>query len=517
MLSDFLYLLHSIYESVYTDIYIHDILASNHLAMHQIKKQPAFNFSECYANNVDSAYRYAYTLTQDRALAEDLTAQAFLTLLEKQDTLQVSHETVKYWLFRTIKNHNSNRMRKKQEETMESDCEVASDDESIEAIAIAKADIKLVSTYLQNLSPTEREIITLRLWEDMSYNDISDQLGIPADTARVKYRRAIQKLTKQLQGTKKRAITPELVITGLLACRDAKAHKLPLFLHTSTFLKIYKNPVLKYLPLTLTRLGSLLNMRRLPALTIMTCFILLLLTYPTMLPQGIREVASTTHTPHKNDLTLSASINLSPEPARSPQTPNITEITPEPLPQTKPPVSQKNNNTISQPSQHNQPNQHHSPHSPENETAESGQDPEPAYLEYQDEETRITFQYPSRLNVIKNTTASEITFSISNGADKLIISRKPSPVQPLQPSSITSEQILSTSTGKTVVKVVRSHVTPSTEIRYTTLHTDNPSFPQGYYTSGFPLNGAWEVGIDTTTQHEPKPMLEEIVKSLRHN
>jgi hypothetical protein len=169
-----------------------------------------------------------------------------------------------------------------------------------------------------------------------------------------------------------------------------------------------------------------------------------------------------------NDLALSASINLSPEPARSPQTPNIAEITPEPLPQTKPPVSQKNNNTISQHSQHNQPNQQHPPQSPENQTPESVQEQEPAYLDYQDEETQITFRYPSSLKVTKNTTASEITFSISNGADKLIISRKLSPVQPLQPSSITSEQMLSTSTGKTVVKVVRSNVTPSTEIRYTT-------------------------------------------------
>ena len=74
------------------------------------------------------------------------------------------------------------------------DIEDEEDSDIINTLTVA--DIK---TGIGNLSPTYRNIITLRLFEEMSFADIAQHLDINASTVRVQYARGILKLRTLLK------------------------------------------------------------------------------------------------------------------------------------------------------------------------------------------------------------------------------------------------------------------------------------------------------------------------------
>ena len=57
-----------------------------------------------------------------------------------------------------------------------------------------------VETALRSLSSAQREIVTLRLWADLSFPEISETLGIPVATAKSRYRSSLEALRRTQMG-----------------------------------------------------------------------------------------------------------------------------------------------------------------------------------------------------------------------------------------------------------------------------------------------------------------------------
>ncbi|MHC4854118.1 MAG: sigma-70 family RNA polymerase sigma factor, partial [Planctomycetota bacterium] len=49
---------------------------------------------------------------------------------------------------------------------------------------------------LDLLEPAQREIIVLRQWEGLSFQEIGERLGITENTARMRFQRAVQRLAQ---------------------------------------------------------------------------------------------------------------------------------------------------------------------------------------------------------------------------------------------------------------------------------------------------------------------------------
>jgi len=74
--------------------------------------------------------------------------------------------------------------------------EIEDEEEDFDAYDLSIADIK---NGVNNLSMAYRHILALRLFDEMSFGEISNQLQINASTVRVQYTRGILKLRTILQ------------------------------------------------------------------------------------------------------------------------------------------------------------------------------------------------------------------------------------------------------------------------------------------------------------------------------
>ena len=132
---------------------------------------------EQYKNGI---FRYALSLTKDPHLAEDVLHDTFVKLLSGTVRCAIGKEQA--WLYRIARNlcYDQLRRSKREQSYAETSAQLDSRFEYIDLIA--------------SLSPTEQEIVTLKIVGGLSHKEIGSVLGITASAAQKRYERAISAL-----------------------------------------------------------------------------------------------------------------------------------------------------------------------------------------------------------------------------------------------------------------------------------------------------------------------------------
>ena len=141
--------------------------------------------AELYESNRDKMFRYAYRLIGRIERAEELVQEVFvLALLHEQELIE--HPKPQSWLFVTLKFQILNERRRK-----ESSFEVSLDDFfSLEAKPMEEP---LNAVLPKELSDAERQILIWRFEEQISYEEMSERLGISQNACRIRVMRAVEK------------------------------------------------------------------------------------------------------------------------------------------------------------------------------------------------------------------------------------------------------------------------------------------------------------------------------------
>lgn len=138
--------------------------------------------------------------------AEDLTTEAFVKAFSRLD--QYSPEfAFSTWLFRIAANNAIDFIRRKQlgldlEDTKPSDIssigQVPDNEPGPEQQLIQEQQTKMLRQLVEKLMPNYRQLIELRYFEDLSYAEISERLGLPIGTVKIRLYRARGYLTRYL-------------------------------------------------------------------------------------------------------------------------------------------------------------------------------------------------------------------------------------------------------------------------------------------------------------------------------
>jgi RNA polymerase sigma-70 factor (ECF subfamily) len=166
---------------------------------------------ETYATNILDGeyigvlYGYAMVLTRNRAEAEDLVQETYVRALEAAGRLR-ENSNIKGWLFTILRNLWFNQLRKRRNAPamveMDGDDHTADslvgDARDAHEIFVSKEDSYMVRSAIDNLPVQFREIIVLREFEELSYQEIADVLGCPAGTVMSRLGRARAKLRTAL-------------------------------------------------------------------------------------------------------------------------------------------------------------------------------------------------------------------------------------------------------------------------------------------------------------------------------
>lgn len=147
----------------------------------------------------DAIYFMLLKMVNNPSDAEDLTIEAFGKAFNniKQYTPNFAFST---WLFKIATNNAIDFMRKKKasnlplEHTNENEetipISVNSDLPDPEENLIIKQKVKLMRNVVLKLKPRYRKLIELRYFQELSYEEISDELGLPIGTVKAQLFRA---------------------------------------------------------------------------------------------------------------------------------------------------------------------------------------------------------------------------------------------------------------------------------------------------------------------------------------
>jgi RNA polymerase sigma-70 factor (ECF subfamily) len=152
-------------------------------------------FDVLYTTHVEAVYRFLYRRTSVREVAEDLTSITFLKAMQSIGSYDAARGPFIAWLYRIARNALIDHVRSPASHTatLADDAEIADDADASERAAKAIDRVRLQKA-MENLTPIQREIVMLRLWEGLSYKEIAEVVGKSEGNAKVIFSRAVATL-----------------------------------------------------------------------------------------------------------------------------------------------------------------------------------------------------------------------------------------------------------------------------------------------------------------------------------
>ena len=157
-----------------------------------IVESGAAGLSGLYDLTAQRLVRFAVTITRNQHDAEDAVQASLVRVVASPQVLTRADSPWPY-LLRIVRNESLVILRKKRRwaivQSLTDLLTSRSVEESFRAVWLA----------MRSLPVEQREVIVLKIWEDLTFAQISDVLGVPAATAASRYRYGLQKLSAQLQ------------------------------------------------------------------------------------------------------------------------------------------------------------------------------------------------------------------------------------------------------------------------------------------------------------------------------
>ena len=154
-------------------------------------------------------YNFAYWLTQERAAAEDLVQETYMKALRGFASFQQG-TNFRAWMYRILRNTfltTQSGLKAGAFVSFDSDDDKPMEPaaaQTPESVLLARMELETIQDALEKLPVKFREIILLCDVEEMSYQEISEALGIPAGTVMSRLSRARKAmrelLSARLQG-----------------------------------------------------------------------------------------------------------------------------------------------------------------------------------------------------------------------------------------------------------------------------------------------------------------------------
>lgn len=150
-------------------------------------------FSKLYDLYVEKIYKFIYYKTFHTQTAEDLTSEVFYKALKNIDKFNPKYR-FSTWIYKIAQNAITDYFRTyKKTINIEDVWDLADDADLIKQVD-DKINFNKIKKHLNQLAAIQRDIIIMRLWQDLSYDEISEITGKSAENCRVIFSRSISSL-----------------------------------------------------------------------------------------------------------------------------------------------------------------------------------------------------------------------------------------------------------------------------------------------------------------------------------
>ncbi|MBO0859140.1 MAG: RNA polymerase sigma factor [Chloracidobacterium sp.] len=162
-------------------------------------------FSQLYHRYRNRVYGFAYRMLGTQDVAEDVTHDAFLVLIRRPERYQAERGSLLTFLCAVARNHIYQHLRCQERYALEKvETSVEYEDAGARYSFDPLSDLlerelaEQVEAALAELPVTQREAVTLREYQELSYEEIATVIGADTNVVRARLYRARQALAKRL-------------------------------------------------------------------------------------------------------------------------------------------------------------------------------------------------------------------------------------------------------------------------------------------------------------------------------
>ena len=161
--------------------------------------EAAFDWKQTFEHLAPQLVLYARQLVDAKADAEDVVQQAFVRWWRRFPEGDASHIPLLYAAVRTIALDQRRSDHRRVNREAKSDIAIAGENApTFDPQPEQKEAAAIVETALKSLPEEQREVVTLKLWGDLTFNEIAAMTGDSINTIAGRYRYALQALHKKL-------------------------------------------------------------------------------------------------------------------------------------------------------------------------------------------------------------------------------------------------------------------------------------------------------------------------------
>jgi RNA polymerase sigma-70 factor (ECF subfamily) len=157
------------------------------------------DFLNLYAEHADSARALASRLLFDRAEAEDVVHDVFLTLWRRPDCFDPHRGTSRAWLLTVVRNRSLDHLRRRSQRARDDVSEMAerlpdpdAGDVTEQLVSAARTD--LLWRLVDSLPPCQADLIRRAFVSGQTHQQIADETGLPLGTVKSRIRLGLDKL-----------------------------------------------------------------------------------------------------------------------------------------------------------------------------------------------------------------------------------------------------------------------------------------------------------------------------------
>jgi RNA polymerase sigma-70 factor (ECF subfamily) len=155
-------------------------------------------FAEIYDAYVKPIHDFIFYKVHHRQTAEDLTSETFFRAVSHLDRLDPAKGRISSWLYRIARNAVTDHYRTRRPQVSADDAWDLAADDRPDVDADISLRLDAVREHLKLLKPEQRDIVIMRVWQQMSYAEIAGALGKSEASCKMMFSRSIKFLRKNM-------------------------------------------------------------------------------------------------------------------------------------------------------------------------------------------------------------------------------------------------------------------------------------------------------------------------------
>jgi RNA polymerase sigma-70 factor (ECF subfamily) len=155
-------------------------------------EDPGDRIGRLYDQHAAGLYRYALMVLADPGAAADVVQQVFVGLLRVGSDVDSDER----YLRRAVRNECYSSLRRRRRDPATVDAPIL---EAVPGVADDPDERLALERAMRALPPEQREVVHLKVYEGLTFQEIADVAGESINTIASRYRYAIEKLREQLK------------------------------------------------------------------------------------------------------------------------------------------------------------------------------------------------------------------------------------------------------------------------------------------------------------------------------